>query len=85
MTTRVFSARALPRASTLALAVSAALPAVALAEAGAASLGETVVTANRVEQPLSDLLADVSIVDRDTIERSGATGVADLLARLPGI
>lgn len=48
-------------------------------------LSETVVTATRTEQPLADLVSDVSIVDRQTIEASGATGVADVLARLPGI
>jgi vitamin B12 transporter len=48
-------------------------------------LQETVVTATRTAQPLSDLVADVTIVDRAMIERSGATGVADVLARLPGI
>ncbi|MET3494933.1 TonB-dependent receptor domain-containing protein [Variovorax boronicumulans] len=51
----------------------------------AQTLGETMVTANRTPQPLSDLVGDVSIVDRQAIERSGATGVADVLARLPGI
>ncbi|PWW46252.1 vitamin B12 transporter [Melaminivora alkalimesophila] len=51
----------------------------------APALDEVVVTATRVEQPLSDVLADVTIVDRETIERSGATGLADVLARLPGI
>ena len=51
----------------------------------APTLGETVVTANRTPQALSDLVGDVSIVDRQTIERSGATGVADVLSRLPGI
>ncbi len=51
----------------------------------APSLSETVVTATRTAQPLSDLVADVSIVDRDSIERSGATGLGDLLARLPGV
>jgi vitamin B12 transporter len=73
--------------ATLPLAVAAAFPAVALAQGApaTASLRETVVTATRVEQPLSDLVADVSIVDSDTIARSGATGVADVLARLPGI
>jgi len=48
-------------------------------------LQEIVVTATRTAQPLSDLVADVSIIDRVVIERSGATGVADVLARLPGI
>jgi vitamin B12 transporter len=44
-----------------------------------------VVTASRTPQPLSAVLADVSVVDRAAIERSGAVGVADVLARLPGI
>lgn len=51
----------------------------------APALSETVVTATRTAQPLSDLVADVSIVDRESIERSGATGLGDLLARLPGV
>ncbi|MDB5828007.1 MAG: TonB-dependent receptor [Variovorax sp.] len=49
------------------------------------TLNETVVTANRVPQPLSELVGDVSVIDHDTIERAGAVGVADLLKRLPGI
>jgi len=49
------------------------------------SLQDTVVTATRTEQPLADLVADVSIIDRDTIELSGATGLADVLSRLPGV
>jgi vitamin B12 transporter len=48
-------------------------------------LKETVVTATRSVQALSDLVADISIVDRAMIERSGASGVGDLLARLPGV
>jgi len=51
----------------------------------APALNEMVVTATRTAQPLTDVLADVSIVDRQTIEQSGATGLADVLARLPGI
>lgn len=80
---RSASARPLP----LALALAAAWPVVAPAQAlpADATLRETVVTATRVEQPLADLVGDVSIVDRAAIERSGATGVADVLARLPGI
>ena len=76
-------ARPLP----LALALAAAWPVLATAQAlpADATLRETVVTATRVEQPIADLVGDVSIVDRATIERSGATGVADVLARLPGI
>ena len=62
-----------------------ALSSFALAQTGPASLTETVVTANRTQQAVSDLLSDVSVIDRETIERSGAVGVADILARLPGL
>ncbi|AOW13055.1 TonB-dependent receptor [Hydrogenophaga crassostreae] len=49
------------------------------------SLPTTVVTATRVAQPITDVVADVTIVDRAAIERSGATGLADVLGRLPGV
>ena len=48
-------------------------------------LDEVVVTAARIEQPLSEVLADVTVIDRASIERSGATGVADLLSHYPGV
>jgi vitamin B12 transporter len=49
------------------------------------TLKETVVTATRMEQPLTDVVADVSIIDRETIERTGGRTLADVLARLPGV
>ena len=48
-------------------------------------MDEVVVTATRSAQSLADVVADVSIVDAETIERSGAAGVGDVLARLPGL
>ena len=51
----------------------------------APQLAETIVTATRVSQPLSDVVADVSIIGREQIERSGAVGLADVLKRLPGV
>jgi vitamin B12 transporter len=78
MNTRISQAR------FAALALTAALPSFAQSQEPR-SLKPVVVTATRSAQPLSDLVADVSIIDRATIERSGATGVADVLARLPGI
>ena len=50
-----------------------------------ATLPEVVVTATRVLQPLTVLVADVTIVDRGQIQRSGAAGLGDVLARLPGV
>jgi vitamin B12 transporter len=82
MKTRVFFARhcapVRPAAFTLALVC-------AFSAQAQPQLKETVVTATRTAQALSDLVADVSIIDRAAIERSGATGVADVLARLPGV
>lgn len=72
------------RLAALPLALSACWPLAASAQSSHA-LSTTVVTATRSEQQLADLVADVSIVDRFQIERSGAVGVPDLLARLPGI
>lgn len=48
-------------------------------------LGETVVTATRVVQSLTDVVADVSIIGREVIEQSGAGTLADVLLRVPGI
>ncbi|MDM7455750.1 MAG: TonB-dependent receptor [Tepidimonas sp.] len=49
------------------------------------SLGEVVVIATRSEQPITDVIADVTIIDREAIDRSGAAAVADVLARVPGV
>lgn len=43
------------------------------------------VTASRAPQQLPEVLADVTVIDRSAIEQSGAVGVADLLARQPGV
>lgn len=72
-----------PRAA-LALAALAA-PLTHAQSEGTSTLSETLVTATRLAQPLTDVVADVTLVDRATLERSGATGLADVLARLPGL
>lgn len=81
---------ALRRLAVLIPAAAAALPSTVVAQSATGpdaspALDRVVVVANRSPQPQSSVLADVSVVDRTEIERSGAFGVADLLARLPGI
>ncbi|MGS5086704.1 TonB-dependent receptor domain-containing protein [Hydrogenophaga sp. A37] len=78
MKTRAFSVRL----AVLPLACAAAFPALAQTPQ---TLPETVVTATRSQIPVTDVVADVSIVDREEIERSGANGLADVLSRVPGI
>ena len=73
-------------ACALAAMLACAVVADASAQVSATPAADTVViTANRSAQPLSRVLSDISILERDAIERSGASCVADLLGRLPGI
>ncbi|MEO8022218.1 TonB-dependent receptor [Polaromonas sp.] len=80
MKTRVFYARL----AALPLALAAVFPAFSQSVA-APQLKETVVTATRSERPVGEVVADVTIIDREVIERSGAVGLVDVLARVPGI
>lgn len=73
-----------PRWALLPWAAALAVPAIAQ-QVPAPTLAPVVVTATRSAVPLTDVLADVSVVDRDAIERSGALSVADVLKRLPGL
>ncbi|HRL30230.1 MAG TPA: TonB-dependent receptor plug domain-containing protein, partial [Ottowia sp.] len=80
------------RLATLPLALCCALPALAqtpatetVAQLSAPQLPETVVTAIRTVQPLTDVLADVTLLDEAQMQRSGAVNIADLLQRQPGL
>lgn len=76
MSSRIFRARL----AVLPLACSFAVSAWAQK-----SLNEVVVTATRSEQPITDVVADVTLVDRAAIDRMGAASVGDVLERLPGV
>ena len=43
------------------------------------SASPIVVSATRTPQPLTDTLADVTVIDHDTLARSGAVGLGDVL------
>jgi vitamin B12 transporter len=49
------------------------------------SIPPIVVTALRAEQPLTDLLADVTVIGPEEIARAGPGGLAALLQRQPGV
>ncbi|MET0351498.1 MAG: TonB-dependent receptor plug domain-containing protein, partial [Rhizobacter sp.] len=49
-----------------------------------ATLNPVVVTATRAAVPLREVLADVTVIERDVIERHAGNAVADLLASQPG-
>lgn len=74
-----------PNLRLAALSLAAFAACAAHAQSAEQQTPEVVVTATRTAQPLTDIVADVSIVDRETIENTGATGLVDLLARLPGV
>lgn len=66
------------------LAQSAPEP-VTVAQVAAPSLTETVVTAQRMAQPLTDVLADVTVLGEEQVRTSGAVTIGDLLTRQPGL
>lgn len=46
---------------------------------------DVIVTASRIPQSTKNVLADVTVIDRDEIERSGQSTLVELLQRQPGI
>lgn len=44
-----------------------------------------VLSANRLEQPVSDAAVSISVIDRETIEQSGARNIPEVLRLVPGI
>jgi len=44
-----------------------------------------VLSANRLEQPVSDAAVSISVIDRETIEASGARTIPEVLRLVPGI
>ena len=73
-------------ASGVGAAVCAALCGVSVPSVWATpALNEVVVTASRQPERLSAALADVTVISRDDIRRSGASTLEDLLARQAGL
>lgn len=66
--------------------LAAMLPAVIACSVQAeSSLNPVVVTATRQEMRASELLSDVTVIDREEIDRNGQGTITELLARQPGI
>ena len=72
----------------LALPLAFAFSPIALAQtssAATATLKGVVVTASRVATPITDVIADVSVIDRDRLDQAGQSSLRDLLAQQPGV
>ena len=74
-----------PNLRLAALSLAALAACAAHAQSAEQQTPEVVVTATRTAQPLTDIVADVSIGNRETIDNAGGAGLVDLLARLPGV
>lgn len=70
--------------STALLAMNGAAQAQVQAQADR-QLAPVVVTATRTAQPLTDVLADVSIISREQLDNAGMQSLVDVLANLPGV
>lgn len=69
----------------LACAFSLGWTAPAPAQPASHQLQPVVITAARTEQPFADLLAPVTLITREDIERTQAPSLPELLARQPGL
>ena len=69
----------------LALALLGAAARAQETERPVVQLREVVVSATRMARPAGDVVADVTVIDRETLERAGPVGLADVLARVPGL
>lgn len=65
--------------------ISTAAPATPETEADFTGDIDTVISATRIRQPLTESPSSITILDRDMIEASGAIEIADLLRLVPGI
>jgi len=66
-------------------AIAMAFPLSSHAQTATVQLKETVVTASRVATPVTDVIADVSIIDRAQLDQAGQSSLRDVLARQPGV
>ena len=73
------------RIGALAIAAQAAFPAGGQTLTATPTLQETVVTATRISQPVTDIVADVTIIDAQAIDQSGATSISQLLTGMAGL
>lgn len=73
------------QASRLALALSLLFAGSACAADGSPDLAAVIVTATRQATRVSEVLADVTVLDREAVEKQGAGSIAELLARQPGV
>ena len=64
-----------------------ALPFAAIAQTSlsASTLDPIVITASRSAQLQSEVVGDVTVIDKQELERAGQTSVAEILARQPGV
>ena len=72
-------------ASLVALAFTSPVSSQTVFAAEQLNLDEAVVTASRVSEPLNSTLHDVSVIDREQIERAGQSTLVEILQTQPGI
>ena len=75
------------RYAVLPLAVAAAFPVMAQTAATdmAPTLKPVVVTASRVATPVTDVIADVTVIERAALDQAGQASLRDILAQQPGV
>jgi len=83
--TRIYCKAALATAAGLLTAFAGNIAKAGAAEEPVPQMDTVVVTATRMPQPQSTVPAEVTVIDRQQIQESGATSVPALLSSVPGV
>ncbi len=71
--------------ATSVLACAVFMPTTQAQTASVNDLKEMVITGTRVAVPITDVIADVTLIDRATLDREGQSSLRDVLSRQPGV
>ncbi len=80
-----FTARFAVSSWILAAMATQMTSAIAQSPTPAPILKEVVISASRVAVPVTDVIADVSVIDRTTLDQAGQSTLRDILGQLPGV
>lgn len=80
-----FSSQFKPKFSYLSVIFSPALLLCPIGAQAQTSLQDVVITANRLPTKISDVIADVTVIDRETLDLAGSSSLVDILSQQPGV
>ena len=80
-----FSSQFKPKFSYLSSVLTPALLLASFGVQAQTAMQDVVVTANRLPTKISDVIADVTVIDREILDLAGSSSLVDILSQQPGV